>query len=333
MLGLVGPHPELAEPTSQALRDVIEQSVHRYIADRRSAVSPFCGSHFSLAGAWRIHREALGHDLWRAPANVLWALPFLLARGAAYLGGRLGWKQAAGWLLTLPPGFKTRVASEVEWLLFTELLVLPIQQADRASGRDALMEAILAHEAMTAWLLPDLAALHQLTNSGRMRLKLESFLATYAASRTAASEIATSLLSLAAGAAAFHEFTPGAFAIGNVAASALAQHIAIAHFALGPTLGSLYYGVFPATASAGLLVGTVGGIMTVLGLLSAFTGILTDPVQNALGLQERRLHRLLTALEQQLTGSDGNFSLRDAYVARAFDVLDVVKGAVRHLRA
>jgi len=51
-----------------------------------------------------------------------------------------------------------------------------------------------------------------------------------------------------------------------------------------------------------------------------------------MGLHERRLHRLLSALEGQLTGSDTDFRLRDAYVARIFDVLDVVRGAVRLLR-
>lgn len=315
------------------IREIVEQSARGYIESRRARVAPFCSRHFSPRGAWDIHRKALGHDLWRAPVNVLWALPYLLSRGAAQLSRKLGWARGAAWLEELPPGFETSVAREVEWLVYTELLELPLVQDDRRSDRDALLEAVLSHETIAGLLLDDLAALHQLTKSTRMRGKLEHFLAAYTASRTAAGEMAASLLSLAAGAAAFQQITPSAAAIANAAAAALAQHLAIANFALGPALGSLYYGLFPASASASLVAGTVGTMMAVFGVLTALTGIVADPIQQAIGLHERRLQRLLTALEGQLTGADSDFRLRDAYVARIFDILDVVRAAVRALRS
>ncbi len=318
--------------SSPSLQEIVEESARRYVASRRERVAPFCARHFSSRGAWRIHRKAWGHDLWRAPANVLWALPYLLSRGATKCARRLGWRRAADWAQRLPSGFQTRVAQEVEWLVYTELLELPLVHKDRRSDRDALLETVLAHEAIAERLLPELSALHRLAGSAGMRDKLERFLGTYTTSRTAAAELTTSLLSLAAGAAAFQQFTPGAWAVGGAAAAALAQQLAIAHFALGPTLGALYYGLFPASASAGLIAGSIGASMAVLGVLTAFTGIVSDPVQQAMGLHERRLHRLLSALEGQLTGSDTDFRLRDAYVARIFDVLDVVRGAVRLLR-
>jgi hypothetical protein len=315
-----------------SVQAVVEDSARRYISRRRQQVDAFCRRHFSIQGAWCIHQKAIGHDLWRVPLNLLWAVPYWAARVAARLSRPLHW-QGTRWLERLPPGFKTSVASELEWLIYTELLELPVVQANRSSERDALLETILSHEALIATLLPELSLLHQLTQSEGMRQKLQEFLSTYTSSRTAANELAGSLLNLAAGAAAFREFTPGVVSLGHAAAAALAQQLAIANFALGPTLGSLYYGLFPATASAGLVSATVGAMMAVLGVLTAFTGLVTDPVQQALGLHERRLQRLLTAIEHQLTGVDSDFRLRDAYVARIFDVVDVVRSAVRFLRS
>jgi hypothetical protein len=221
------------------------------------------------------------------------------------------------------------VASELEWLIYTELLELPLVQTGRASVRDALFETILAHEGVARLLLPALRELDQLRERGPVRERLERFFVTYAASRSAAADLAASLLNLAAGAAAFQAFTPGSLTLGSAAAAALAQQIAIANFALGPTLGALYYSLFPAAASAGLIAGTVGGLLAAMGVLIAFTGIVTDPIQQALGLHQRRLHKLLDALEGSLVGGDADLRLRDAYVARTFDVIDVVRSAVQ----
>lgn len=329
MLATLNPECAPGAPSQWELNSVVDASVKRYIDERRQQIRPFCHRHFSLRGTFRLHRLAVGHDLWRAPANVLWSVPFLVSRGTAGVLAWCGWPKAAKDLRNLPAGFQTRVAREIEWLLYTELLELPVEQADRSAQRDRLLETILADENLAQWLLADLAALHRLTRKSETRDKLEEYLNTYTRSRTAAAELSGSLLSIAAGAAAFHEFTPGAFAVGGAAATTLAQQIAIAHFALGPTLGSLYYGLFPATASPLLLAGAVGGSMAILGIMTAFSGVVSDPIQLSLGLHERRLNRLLTAVERRMTGIDGDFRLRDAYAARVFDLIDLIKGAVR----
>ncbi|MGR8933229.1 MAG: DUF6635 family protein [Gammaproteobacteria bacterium] len=308
---------------------IVENAARHYIAERRAKVAGFCARHFSLRGAWRINRKALGHDLWRTPANILWAPPYLASRMLAGLSRRAGWKAAAERLEKLPPGLQTAVAGEVEWLIYTELLELPIVQGQRSSSRDALLESILAHECVAGILLPELQQLHSLDRGSATRDKLELFLSTYTTTRIAAADLTNSLLQLAAGAAAFQKFTPGTLALGSTAAAALAQQLAIANFALGPALGSLYYGLFPVSASAGLLAATVGGLMLTLGILAALTGIVTDPLQQALGLQERRLQKLLDALEKSLIGEKADFRLRDAYAARVFDIIDLVRSAVR----
>lgn len=322
----------LGPADEERLKAIVDTSARRYITTRHQKVAPFCAEHFSPRGAWCIHRKALGHDLWKAPVNVLWAPPYLLSRGIASLCRKLGRRSGADWLYALRPGFETAVAREVEWLIYTELLELPLAQPARSTARDVLLETMLSHPGVTDLLLPELRQLDWLTGRRGMREKLEEFLSTYTVSRTAASELAGSLLNLAAGAAAFHQLTPGAVGMGSAAAAALAQHAAIANFAFGPSLGSLYYAMFPATASAGLIASSVGGAMAVMGILSAFAGMVTDPIQQALGLHERRLHRLLAALEAQLTGADADFRLRDAYVARLFDLVDAVRAAVSVLR-
>lgn len=327
------PEISVSEPMAdKILQAALEAAAQTWIAQRHERLHGFCARHFSLKGAWRIHRQALGHDLWRAPANALWAAPYLLTRTAGTLVSKVGWHSAGRWLGRVPPGFRTAVAKEVEWLLYTELLELPIDQGSRSSTRDTLLEIFLAQENVTGILLPDLLDLDDLGRRHGAREKLEAFLITYSNSRTVAADIAGSLLNMAAGAAAFHQLTPGALALGTATAAALAQQIAIANFVLGPTLGSLYYSLFPAAASTGLVMASISGIMAALGLFTAFSGLFTDPVQQALGLHQKRLEQLIDAIASQLAGSGGDFKVRDAYVARVADVIDIIRGAVHALR-
>ena len=50
-----------------------------------------------------------------------------------------------------------------------------------------------------------------------------------------------------------------------------------------------------------------------------------------MGLHERKLLRLLDALEDELTGQGNGYQLRDAYVARIFDLWDLLQVATRTL--
>ncbi len=307
------------------------EATRRYLADRRARVGPFTRKHFSFRGALRINRRALGKDLLRTPANVMWAVPQLLARGGAILSRKLRLNSVAWRLERLPAGFKTDVEREIEWLIYSELLELPFARDGRRCSRDALLEEILAHPTISELLIPELLRLDELAQRQNFRQRLEDYLITYTSSRTAAADLSGSLLSLAAGVAAFKQFTPGAMAVGSVTATAIANQLAIANFLLGPSLGSLYYGVFPATASAGLLVATTGGLLLALGVLSAGAGVITDPLQQAFGLQERKLLKLLDALEAELTEQGNGYRLHDAYAARIFDLWDLLQTTTRAL--
>lgn len=320
------------EALAARIHTAVAEATRQYLAKCRARVDTFARRHYSFQGALRVNRRALGLDLVRTPLNVLWAIPHLLARGGAKLGRRLRLETLAQYLDRLPPGFKTDVEREIEWLVYSELLELPFEQAGRHCPRDALLETILAHPTISQLLIPELLRLDELAQHRDFRRRLEDYLLTYTSNRAAAADLSGSLLSLAAGAATFKQFTPGTMAIGGAAATAIANQLAIANFVLGPTLGSLYYSLFPAAVSTGLLVATTGGLLLAVGMFSAGAGVITDPLQQALGLHRRKLMKLLDALERELTGQGCGYHLHDAYVARVFDLWDLLQIATRTLR-
>jgi predicted DNA-binding transcriptional regulator YafY len=68
-------------------------------------------------------------------------------------------------------------------------------------------------------------------------------------------------------------------------------------------------------------------------VLSAFAGIVADPLQRRFGLHRRRLHRFIDALERQwMDGTEGAFMVRDHYAARLLDLLDLLTSAWRLAR-
>ena len=120
-----------------------------------------------------------------------------------------------------------------------------------------------------------------------------------------------------------NKLTPGAITLGPALAGAVAQQAAISAFPLGASLGSLWYAAFPAAPSAVLVTGLTGGLMLGAATFAAFAGVVTDPVQRRLGLHQRRLLRLIDALEQQMADpSAPAYAVHDHYVARLLDLFD-----------
>jgi len=317
-------------PDPAALEQAVRDGIGRYLASRRERVRPFVDRHFSLKGSARLHRRALGWDMVRAPANLFLGLPHaglqLTGAGAAALGARRFGRKLRSRSLLL----ETAVARELARLIQTELLELPW----KGEGRDALADAILQDPVIEAALLRLLAPLGEAkAGDAAFRARLESDLAHYVASRPAASELAVAMISLGAGAFAFERLTPGALTLGPALAGSLAQTIAIGNFPLGTTLGSVWYGLFPASAPLALTLSVTGGLMTGTAVFAAFAGLLADPLQRLLGLHDRRLNRLIDALERQWADPEGpGLALRDHYVARLVDLLDVAAVAWRVAR-
>jgi hypothetical protein len=113
----------------------------------------------------------------------------------------------------------------------------------------------------------------------------------------------------------------------------MAQSAAVSAFPLGASAGSLWYGMFPASASGALVASTTAGLMLSASVLAAFAGVIADPVQRGLGVHRRRLLRLIDALERQFVdGEGGGFAAREHYVARILDLMDAAVVGARALR-
>jgi hypothetical protein len=322
--------PEIEPVADAEVRAILERAIERYIATRHERVTAFVDRHFGLIGTLRLHRQALGLDVLRAPANVLLVVPYLgMQLGGAVLR-RLGARHAGRWLSSRTPFLDTDVARELTWRLYSELLELPYDDGQRRSDQDALTAAIMADPRVAA-AVDHLAAIAQghVHDSGR-QARLRHLLESYASTRTAAADLVNNVLLASAGMAAFQQLTAGTLTLAPVIAAALAQQAAIASFPLGASLGSIWYGLFPATPSVALFAGATGGLVLLTATTAAFAGVISDPLQRALGLHQRRLHRLIDALGRQLEGdSAAAFHARDHYVARIFDLIDLARATYR----
>ncbi|MYZ49124.1 DUF6635 family protein [Propylenella binzhouense] len=312
---------------------IVAEAAAAYFEECRSRVRPFVDRTFSLPGSARLHRHALGWDLLRAPANVALSVPQVGLKVGSGAARALGRNRLAGWLdrnLFL----ETAVARELRWRITTELLRQPCRDGSREAREDGLAEAILAHPEVRALLARAAEATAGHEQDPVFRQRLEAALTEYAGTRAAAAEITTGLVALGTGALAFQQATPGAFALGPAIAGSLAQGGAIASFPLGSAMGGFWYGLFPAHVSPLLAAGTTAGTMGVAAIATAFAGIISDPVQRALGLHERRLTALIDNLESNFRPGrrEAGFVTYDLYVARLLDLGDILVAVGRLFR-
>ena len=327
------PGPSPATSLGRAEADaIVAEAARAYFAGCRARIDAFVDANFSVAGSARLHRHAVGWDLLKAPANVALSVPQILLRLGSGAARRLGSTGAAR-RLDRDIFLETAVARELRWRLTTDLLRLPCVDGDRVSTDDGLAEAILAHPEMQAILAAAGRAAAAHADEPGFRARLEAALAGYTGTRAAAAEITTGLIALGTGAVAFQKATPGALALGPILAGTLAQSSAIASFPLGATAGGLWYGLFPAQASAGLVATATAGVMGVAAVATAFAGMISDPVQRAAGLHRRRLAALVDSLEAGFRADDPKgFVAYDLYVARLMDLGDLLLGLTRSLR-
>ncbi len=289
----------------------------------------FVDAHFSLPGTVALHRAAVGWDILRAPLNLSLAVPQVAMHLGAAAAAKLGAARTAA-VLRRPIILQTAVARDIAWLVHTELLELPFRQKHRESTRDALAETILSEHAIQEAVTEAVLAIGRHGDDPHFRERLGAAIAQYSVSRAAAAEITTGLLSLGTGALALNKLTPGAASLGPALAGVMAQQAAVAGFPLGGWLGGVWYGLFPAAPTAGLIMGTTGGLMLAATTFAAFAGIVSDPIQRALGLHRARLLRMIDTLEQQFFDPAATgFAVRDHYVARLLDLFDILGAAVR----
>jgi hypothetical protein len=312
---------------------IVDAAIERYVKSRHDRVPAFVDETYSLSGTLRLHRKAVGLDILRAPANVALAVPYLAIRLGAVGLKKLGVVRTGRWLEARKIFLDTDVARELTWRLHTHLLELPYDDGERRSDRDALAEAMLVDPRLIGAFEEMAKAVDRHRADPNVRRRLTELLSSYTGSRTAAGEVVNNLLLAGTGATLLKELTPGALSLGPALAAAIAHQAAVASFPLGAGLGGLWYGMFAVAPSTALVVGVTGGLVVATAATAAFAGILSDPLLRRAGVHRRRLHRLIDILGLELKGkNERSFAVRDHYVARIFDLVDLLRAAYRIAR-
>jgi hypothetical protein len=309
-------------------RRIVDESVTRYFDKRRERTPDFIDRHFSWSGAWSLNSRAFGRDIYRAPLNVALIAPSLGKRALEAGLDKLGKDEMAAKLRAKQLHFKTDVAEELEWLIHTDLLEVPFAQMSnlgpRSSERDVLAEEIYDHPLMTQALA---AAVTNVVDAAgpRNRDQLEGLLSAYMETRAANAEVVNLVVCLMAGGLIAHQVTPGVLTLGPSMAGALANHAAVTGFPLGSTIGSAWVGAFPVAPTTALAAGSTASVLAVTALVTAFSGIISDPVQRSLGIHERRLNHFIDTLEQNVLFDEENrMKMHDHYVGRVIDLFDAL---------
>jgi hypothetical protein len=290
-------------------RNIVETSIRTYFRKRRSRVPAFVERTFSFSGALQTHRSAFGHDLWKAPLNAALAGPQIGLNAVAGMMALTGRRESAERLKSRELFFRTTVTQEIERRLIVDLLELPYTGKGEPSFHDALAVEILGDSRLDG-------ALGMLNGpwGEKQRLqmddKLVRQLSVYLNARGAAGEIVSAGVTMAAGGAILHQVTPGFLTLGPALAQALGAKVG------GVAAFSLAAGVLAATATA-----------------AAFAGIVTDPIQSALGIHHLRLIGLLDALESAFLGGDARLAIPEKYAARLIDLVDVIVSVASQMRA
>jgi len=294
---------------SALARTIVEDSIRTYFRKRRSRVPGFVERTFSFAGALQTHRNAIGHDLWKAPLNAALAGPQIGLQAIAGIMTFAGRRDAAERLKSRELFFRTSVTENIERRLFVDLLELPYIGKGEPSFHDALAVEILSDHRLDG-ALGILNGPWGEKQRLQMDDKLVQRLAIYLNARGAAGELVSAAVTMAAGGALLHQLTPGFLTLGP---------------ALAQSLGAKIGGVAAISASATVLAASATA--------AAFAGVVTDPIQSALGIHHLRLIGLLDSLEAAFLGADARLAIPEQYAARLIDLVDVIVTLTSRMRA
>lgn len=325
---------DAAGPIGRAEADaIVTAAASAYFAGCRARVTPFVDTNFSVRGTLALHRRALGFDLVKAPTNAVLAIAQVGLNLAALVARGLGARRLAERLGGKTVLMETAVMRELRWRIVTELLRQPAADGARVSEDDGLAQAVLAEPRVAELVDEARQAAGARREDPAFRARLEATLAEYCTTRAAAADIATALVALGTGAAAFKQATPGAIALGPLVAGALAQQAAIASFPLGAGAGALWYGLFPASSSPLAIAAVTGALLAVAAMASAFAGVVVDPLLRRTGFHRRRLLKMIDRLEAGFhDNTAAGFTTYDLYVARVMDLGDALLGVARAFR-
>lgn len=305
--------------TQQALTAAqLEQAIEHYCADCHRRVDDFVAKELSGYGAWRLNRHALGADLLRVPLNIAWAPFWLLLQMLGWVFGKLKLGILSAGFKRIPAGITTKVQRELGARVERDLLLIETDQPD------PLLGYLLTESGVDTASLDSLLA-QPMADKGR-----EQFRNRWFGARTAVAEITTNISMAAVGAVLFKQFTPGALGGGTALAAWWTWDQAVSRFWAGDTLGRVWYGWFPPETDWTASLAATGLLMVLLAVVASLSGFFTDPLQSALGMHQRRLHKLIEHMQLELKSNLlGDSSTREQYLARVTDVLDWIAIAGR----
>ena len=264
---------------------------------------------FSFSGALQTHRNVLGHDLWKAPLNAALAGPQIGLQAVAGVMALAGRRETAERLKSRELFFRTSVTENIERGLIVDLLELPYAGKGAPSFHDALAVEILSDHRLDG-ALGILNGPWGEKQRLQMDDKLVRQLAIYLNARGAAGELVSAGVTMAAGGIMLHQLTPGFLTLGP---------------ALAQSLGAKIGGVAAFSAGAAVLAASATA--------AAFAGVVTDPIQRALGIHHLRLIGLLDSLEAAFLGGDARLAIPEQYAARLIDLVDVIVTLTSRMRA
>lgn len=304
------------------IEQAIRSGIERYFDDCRARVPAFIDRHFHYPGAIETNRMALGWDVLRAPINLLWAPVYALACLVKILTPkRIGLMWLYGLADRIPAGFTTRVQQHTSHLILVELL--------NNSQEGQLLENYLIESLEAVYERHTCEPVGHKQFSTLVEPLVADALSQYRITRTASADITNSISCTVLGAFAFQKFTPGGIGLGVVLASMLAKTLAAQDFIFGETIGSWYYSWFPPEPTLATTASVMGAVMASLAAFAAFSGVIFDPVQAAVGLHRRRLHKLLDHLQRDVSlSTQSSFRPKDQFVARILDMFDVIKSGL-----
>ncbi|MBV9046400.1 MAG: hypothetical protein JO348_14870, partial [Alphaproteobacteria bacterium] len=204
--------------------------------------------------------------------------------------------------------FRTTVTQEIERRLIVDLLELPYAGKGEPSFHDALAVEILGDKRLDG-ALGILNGPWGEEQRLRMDQKLAQQIAIYLNARGAAGEIVSAGVTMTAGGVFLHRMTPGFLTLGPALAKALGAKIG----------GAAAFTV-------------VGAVLAASATAAAFAGVVTDPIQSALGIHHVRLIALLDTLEEAFLGGDARLRIPEQYAARLIDLVDAIVSVAATMR-
>jgi hypothetical protein len=280
------------DPTAE-LRFRIDKGIRRYVAQRKELLNGFLADRFYFRGTFEVFFKTLKTDVIRHPLNFVLSIPLLFIGKIAGWLEKFGLSKPAQVVQKVPLRFGTNFERKREEQLCSGLLGLS------RDDRNALVIA-LSEDAVVKDALDRFPGLLSFFRTREVRNVVASPIRELMASRASILDLASTGLTLLVAYLLFGKVALSPYDMGRRLADSSARDHAASRFVLGRGLGRAFYSIFPTHPTTMQIVLWSAAVIFSLGALTAVIGVLSDPVQQYLGVHRRQLNRLLDACEDRL---------------------------------